>query len=230
VNIPELLQRLDPGAMVKLFEIDVSSITGTSGPTDHFYFHAGTDDTFQPIVWQGKTYSPWAIIADGFEMTAKGTLPRPSLTIGNYQGLLTALSKDLQDLVGASVIRRRTFARYLDGQPDADPNQYLPDDLYYIERKVRSDKNNFVFELASALDIQGVQLPGRAIATNFCSSVYRGPECSYAGTNYFDVNNNVVGTLAQDVCSKSLTGCKLRFGATAILPFGGFPAAKAYRF
>lgn len=228
--ISELIQRLDPGALIKLFEIDVSSITGTNGPSDHFYFHAGTNNVHAPIVWQGKTYTPWAIAAEGFEMTTKGSLPRPTLMISNYQGLLTALSKDLDDLVGATVIRRRTFARYLDGQPGADPNQYLPDDLYYVERKVSSDKTQFTFELTSALDIQGVQLPARPIAANFCVWIYRGPGCGYAGTNYFDVNNQPVGSLALDVCSKSITGCKLRFGATAVLPFGGFPAAKSYKF
>ena len=30
----------------------------------------------------------------------------------------------------------------------------------------------------------------------------------------------------KDVCSKKLTGCKLRYGATGLLPFGGFPGAK----
>jgi lambda family phage minor tail protein L len=53
--------------------------------------------------------------------------------------------------------------------------------------------------------------------------VYRSTECGYTGTNYFNENDSRVTTAAQDICGKKLSSCKVRFGATAELPFGSYP-------
>jgi lambda family phage minor tail protein L len=70
-----------------------------------------------------------------------------------------------------------------------------------------------------------VKIPRRQIVQNVCSWKYRGPECGYAGSNYFNINDEVVATLALDACGKRLGSCQLRFGEYGELPFGGFPAA-----
>jgi len=226
MNVPELLQQLDLGQMIEVFSISTLNIGGT----DVFNFHAGTNEVYQPIVWQGVTYQPFPIKSEGFEMTTRGALPRPRVTVANVTGAVTALMRVYEDLIGAQVARKRTFARYLDGQPTADPGQHLPDDIYYIERKVSENKHDVVFELASALDLEGVQLPGRDIVANVCPWEYRKAECGYTGNAYFDVFDNAVSTLSEDVCSKSVTGCKRRFGVRGVLPFGGFPAARTYKY
>ena len=51
-----------------------------------------------------------------------------------------------------------------------------------------------------------------------------GNGCDYAGTRYFDRNNQPVDDPSQDVCNGTLTACKLRHGENSELPFGGFPA------
>jgi len=85
------------------------------------------------------------------------------------------------------------------------------------------------FELSSPLDLVGVMLPRRVIIQNVCPWVYRGAECGYAGSTYFDTNDNPVGSLGQDVCGKRLASCKARFGTNGVLPFGGFPSCGQYR-
>jgi lambda family phage minor tail protein L len=124
------------------------------------------------------------------------------------------------------------MAKYLDAvnfdgavNPNADPTAEFADDIYFIEQKVNENKNFVEFELTSSFDVQGVRLPRRQIVQNICPWKYRGAECGYTGTNYFDINDNVVGSLAADVCGKRLTSCQLRFGDYAELPYGGFPAA-----
>lgn len=126
----------------------------------------------------------------------------------------------------------------------ADPNQYLPDDVYFIERKVREDRNAVEFELSSSMDMQGQQLPSRRITTSVCQWEYRrvnaagtGWEyaaygCPYTGSNMFDENGNQVYDRASDACSKMLnSGCKKRYPQlTDVLPFGAFPGSKAYKF
>lgn len=113
--------------------------------------------------------------------------------------------------------------------PTADPTAEFPQDIYYIDRKSVETNEIVEFELAPAMDITGVMLPRRQIVQNICPWRYRGSECGYTGTSYFDANDASVGTLALDVCGKRLTSCKLRFGQYAELPFGGFPVAGLFR-
>lgn len=225
MTIHSQVQKPDAGKIIEVFEIDTTGIGGS----ERLYFHAGSDENSLPIVWQGITYQPFPVEAKGFEVSARGTLPRPSLQVANVTSAVSALLRAYDDLIGARVVRRRTFSIYLDDQPGADPNQHFHDDVYFVERKVGEDHESVEFELASAMDLHGVQLPGRTIIAGSCPSDYRGVECSYAGTSYFNVLNLPETLLANDVCSKAVQGCKARFGARARLPFGGFPAARIYR-
>lgn len=220
------IQKLDPGAIVELFVLDTTTIPGC---TDIYYFHAGTNDVSTDIVWQGHTYQRFPITASEFEMTSKGTLPRPTLTVANVTGFISAAVLAHEDLIGAKVSRHRTFARYLDNQPDADPDAEFPVDDFRIERKTQENKVSVTFELSSELDFQGVQIPARPITTTYCQWMYRGAECSYTGDAYFDVNDNEITDPTKDVCGKRMNSCKCRFGASAILPYGGFPAARTYK-
>lgn len=244
VNIKEAIQELAPGSIVELFQMDLTPIAASAGVQ---YFHAGTNELDGPVVWQGITYNKFPIHAEGFDKSVKGTLPRPNLRISNVTGTISALVVQYDDLVGAKVTRKRTFVRYLDAvnflsgvNPTADPNQFMDDEAFFIERKVSENPTAVEFELSSALDLQGVPLPTRVVIVNYCGSNYRrwtgtafdytdAAECSYTGASYFNVNNQSVGTAAQDVCSKTVSGCKARFGSTAVLPFGGFPGARTYK-
>lgn len=57
--------------------------------------------------------------------------PSPSLKMGNVGGFITALCLEFDDMVGAKLTRRRTSAKYLDGMPDADPDEVSAGDLVY---------------------------------------------------------------------------------------------------
>lgn len=122
---------------------------------------------------------------------------------------------DYQAVTGA------TFSR----NPTADPTAEFARDIYYIDRKGAENKDTVEFELSAALDMAGVFLPRRQIVQNYCPWTYRGSECGYTGTTYFDTNDNSVATAGLDVCGKRLTSCRARFGQYAELPYGGFPAA-----
>ncbi len=226
MTIAEQIQKLSGDALIEVFSIDTTVIGGE----DVFDFHAGTNAIQAPILWQGTYYQPFPIIAEGFDISTRGTLPRPKLRVANVTGIISAVLTAFDDLVGAKVTRKRTFAMYLDGQPTADPTQFLPDDVFYIEKKVSENKAVVEFELASAMDLMGVQLPARQIIAGSCPSEYRGVECGYAGPAMFDVNDESTTDPFKDVCSKRVTGCKVRFPKPAPLPFGGFPAARTYKY
>lgn len=224
------LQTLNPKSIVELFELDATALGG-----DMLRFHNGQNGLGANVVWQGNTYTAFPIEARGFEFNGRGQLPRPMLRVANVTGILGVLVRSYQDLLGAKLTRRRTLVKFLDavnfsaGNPYADPTAALPDDVYFIDRKATENKVLIEFELAAAMDIQGVKLPRRHIVQNVCPWSYRGGECGYTGTNYFDANDQPVATLAQDVCGKRLASCKKRFGEFDELPFGGFPAAGLVR-
>jgi lambda family phage minor tail protein L len=190
----------------------------------------------QRVVWQGNAFEAFPIEVEGFELNGNGQVPRPRLRVANVTGTITALVLTYQDLVGAKITRKRTLAKYLDAvnfegsvNPTADPSAEFADDVYYVDRKSRETRDVVEFELAASFDLEGVSLPRRQIVQNVCPWRYRGSECGYTGTVYFDANDQLVGSSSLDVCGKRLSSCKARFGQNAELPFGGFPAAGLIR-
>tara|TARA_Y100000033_G_scaffold45_1_gene61 strand:+ start:3043 stop:3936 length:894 start_codon:yes stop_codon:yes gene_type:complete len=226
----EELAKLNPSAIIELFEVHLDSTL--HGSTDVYRFHAGANaDVDGNVVFNGNTYTRLPIKAEGFEATNTGTLPRPTLVISNLDGTMTTLlllvnaTTAGNDLGGAEVRRIRTLKKFLDGESTADPNAKFPDERWFIDRKANESRDSVTFELASKFDLAGQKLPKRQIVANVCQWVYRSSECSYTGSNYFDVNGNTVSTLAADVCGKRVESCKLRFGSNGELPFGSFPGA-----
>lgn len=227
LKISSELQKLAPNAIIELYELDASPFGGSV-----YYFHAGTNNLTQAVTWQGQEYQPYPVQITGFEISTGGQIPRPKMAVSNVSGIITALVLAYDDLLGAKVTRKRTMQKYLDAvnfsggvNPNADPTAEFPDDIYYVERKTSENKSAVEFELSASFDVQGVKLPRRQIIQNICPWKYRGAECGYAGTNYFDSNDQPVGSLGLDVCGKRISSCELRFVANAELPFGGFPAA-----
>jgi lambda family phage minor tail protein L len=221
------IQKLQPSAIIELFEVDLTAIGG-----DVYYFHGGTNQLGQQLVWQGNTYRPWPMSGSGFDYNGNGQLPRPKILLSNVNGLITALILDFNDLIGAKFTRRRTLLKFLDAvnfpggvNPTADPDAHFSDEIYFIDRKAREDKNAVEFELTAAFDVSGVQLPRRQVIQSLCTWKYRGAECGYAGTNYFKADDSETLLQSQDVCGKRVSSCKVRFGANNTLPYGGFPGA-----
>ena len=224
------LSVLAPSAIIELFELRLdNTLHGSSNITR---WHNGCNEGITgAIVWDGNIYSSFAIRAEGFEQTATGSLPRPSLTVANTDGLITALILDVNavtpynDLTGAEVRRIRTLKRYLDGEGTADPNAQWPVEIWYIDRKDSENRDLVKFELASKFDLAGQFVPKRQLIANVCQWEYRSSECSYTGNNYFDEDDKSTGSLASDRCGKKVSSCKLRFGQNGQLPFGSFPSA-----
>jgi len=166
-------------AIVELFELDLEPITGDA--TDKFYFTGDIFPDGTKILWQGERYEPFPIEITGFETTTKGTIPQPELTVANVLGTLAAAVNSLDDLVGAKITRRRTLGKFLDNGRSPDPSEEFPSDIYYIERKISETNLAITWQLASKIDLEGLQLPRRVITQNYCIWKYRGPECSYNG-------------------------------------------------
>lgn len=233
------LSNLEPSAMVNLFEIDVSALmrdkniniqndASSLGLDENtvsdgiLRFHNNIKVFNSYIVWQGKTYFPAPIKAEGFESSSKGALPQPKLSLssqsetGNDQlALLKYEIRKIGDIVGAKVTRKRTFAKYLDAVnfgraaaakigrssnmlPDGyepDPFAYLPSDVYFIERKESENKTMLSYQLSSVLDLEGTKLPKRVILADKCVWQYRGIGCWYQEPYEHEFKSTQGGTI-----------------------------------
>lgn len=237
------LAKLNPSSIIELFEVKTSA--RLHGACEVYRFHSGVNakSVSGHVVWGGNTYYAWPVEADGFEYSGQGSLPRPKVRIANVDGSITAVLLEVNqfshgsDLLGAEVKRIRTLARFLDavnfendvnpfGTPDSASS--LPDEIYYIDRKSVETRDVVEFELCSTFDLAGIRAPKRQTINNICQWIYRGTDCGYSGTSYFDENDNSVSLESQDICGKRLTSCKARFGATNQLPFGSFPGVGKY--
>ena len=225
-SIQEQIQSLEPSAIIELFSLQLTQ--AVNGVDSTFYYHAGTNELTADVVFNGITYSAYPIEVDGFQMTAKGTLPRPLMKIANANSAISSLLV-LYNPLQAKVTRIRTCKKFLDavnfadGNPSADQTAKFEDEIWYIDRVATESPQVVEFELTSKLDLTNLALPKRQVLEH-CPWIYRGTECGYTGTACFDLNDKPT-TAANDVCAKRYTSCTKRF-PTGKLPFGGFPGAR----
>jgi len=166
-------------SIVEMFELDLEPITEDAN--DKYYFTGDIFPDGTKIQWQGQVYEPFPISITGFETTTKGTVPQPELTVANVLGTLASVTNVFNDLVGAKITRRRTLGKYLDNGTSPDPLEEFPIDIYYIERKTSETSLSISWQLASKIDLEGLQIPRRIVTQNYCVWKYRGTECGYNG-------------------------------------------------
>ena len=168
------LQNINPSAIIELFTLTLDNTL--HGASTVYRFHAGsTLNDNGEIVWAGNTYQRFPIQAEGFAFQ-KGQLPRPTLTVSNALGTITAILLNVNttttgnDLTGATVTRIRTLARFIDavnfpsnvnpyGTPD--PTAEFPQEIYKIDRKSAENREFVQFELAAVFDLAGIRAPKR---------------------------------------------------------------------
>lgn len=234
------VQKLVPGNLVTLYELDTTALGGV---VERYHNHNDGN-----IVWQGETYIPWPITAAGFARTGEGQQPMPTLSVGNIgmdnegnriTGVVSALCLALDDLLGATLTRKRTLAKYLDavnfpgGNPGADPNEHLPDEKWIISQKQSETPDAVTFVLSSPMQFDGVQLPRRQIIANMCHWLlmdppeggYRGAYCGYTGSAMYTADGDPTNDPALDRCGGRVSDCKLRFGEFQPLSIGAFPSS-----
>lgn len=220
---------LSQSAPVELWELDLAPL---SGPL--FRFSNQVNELGQAVLWQGNAYQPMPIMATGFDRRSTGPFARPRVQCSNVLGTLGQLIRDYDNLRGARLVRRRTQARFLDagnftaGNPDADPLAEFPPEVWLVDQCVGRNRLTVSWELRNQLDFDGVMLPARTVQPNYCPWAYRSSDCGYSGPAVAKADDSATTVLAEDKCSKRLSGCKLRFPNQA-LPFGGFPGVGRLR-
>ena len=211
-----------PDTLVEFYEVRVKR-TDTINQIDTFRFHAGINqegiakeggEKVYGVKWQGNVYISVPLETESFEARGDGRLPRPIIRFANVEGFFSAAAREYGDFVGAKVIRKRTFAKYLDSENwpkvdgkymnplsptgEGDSNSHLPDDMFFVNRKLSENKNLLEYELVSLLELEGVYLPARLVLSNYCSWVYRSPECGYGHNQSSSVRQVQIGLPVAD--------------------------------
>jgi lambda family phage minor tail protein L len=215
--------------LIRLYQLDTSRL---GGPV--FHFTSATDfDT--GIYWGGQLYSPVPMQAVGFEMTTKGAPPQPSVTISNLYGAGNLLLDSYLGLIGADLIRILTLRRFLDDGATPDPNAYITRDKFVVAQKTAHNAKEIGFRLATRMDQEGAQLPRRMILRDVCTHAYRywdpalgafnysKATCPYSGSGFWTPDGDVPTDPMHDQCSRTITGCTLRFPGGQPLPARFFP-------
>ena len=194
----DLQAQSQSSGLITVFEIEVPNSDIGGAGQDKLYFHDGVttdlatdqgnikwytlldDNNFgstSTLHYGEQLYTSFPLESEGWEVRGTGSLPRPSVRFANINQYWSAHLSNYDDLVGAKVIRRRTLEKYLiGGTAAANPPVEFNRDVYYIERKTTETATMVEFELASAFDVQGIQLPRRAVIAARCPWKYKDPE------------------------------------------------------
>lgn len=221
------IQRLSQDAIVTMFELDASKFG------EGILRFSPTSVDGNPVIFNGFEYQPFPIQAEGFEWSGSGTLPRPTLTMAAKDLFFLALVINSDDLVGCPITRIRTYRKYLDDGSTPNPQATFPPDHYVIERKASQSRTTLQFELSAKMDQQGRMIPARQILRDTCTHRFRfwasnrwnytGVTCPYTGPAMYEPSGAPTNDPAKAKCGKRLSDCRVHFGASATLPFYGFP-------
>ena len=231
-KISEEIQKLEPSAIIELFELKLT--LAVNGVDQTYYYHAGTNELKSNIVFNGITYVAAPVEIKGFNKTTKGTLPRPTFSVANADNAITNLML-LYNPLNAELKRIQTHKKFLDAvnfssgtNATADPTAIAQtDDIWYIDRVAAETPELVTFELTGKINMQNLRLPKRQVVEH-CPWEYKGTECGYKGSKCFDVNDiELTGDDKQtlDKCGHKYSSCLVRFKGEDI-PFGGFLGAR----
>lgn len=236
------LQSLYPGEIVTLVEVD-----GTRFGAQVYRFHneniqytpeelmkARETGVLPPkdIIFQGEVYGARPFGITGINFTSNGKADKPQLTLSNLDSRVSALIRAYNGMMQAKVTIWITAREFMTESGAIKDGAYRKL-VYFIERPNYCNKTVARFDLTSPYDMDGVMIPAR-ITQSVCFWAQRGwyksgKGCSYRGTAMFDKDNNPVSDPSLDACAGTVTACKLRFGPTNDLDFGGCAVASLLR-
>jgi lambda family phage minor tail protein L len=229
------MSQLVTEGLITLFQLDTTRL----GPGGQIFYFTSATDSETEIFWGGQPYAPIPMEASGFDMTTRGAIPQPNVTISNLFGAGNLLLDTYNGLIGATLIRILTLRRFLDDGASPDPGAYITRDSFVVAQKTSHTPMIIVFKLASRIDQEGTQLPRRQILRDVCTHTYRfwnpaigdfdysKASCPYTGSAYYDVNGTPTSP-QNDVCARHLQACRLRFG-DGPLPARFFPGVGKVR-
>lgn len=230
MSLNSQLQKLLVEGVLYFFELEIND------NVEPIRFHCnGTTDTIvdgkvlnnPEMTFQGNVYTFVGVDQEGIQLSSGSRTNDIKLTISNIvngiRGYVTVLCERHRDLVDAKVTIYMTTLEQMNNTVNGYTRQ-----VWYIEQKTNETAELVEFSLNSPVDFGGQTLPTRIVfarCTWAMRGEYRGEECGYTGTKYFNEKGIPVANITEDVCGGCVSDCRLRFGRYSTLPFGGQPTA-----
>ena len=129
-------QEIDSG-IIYLYDLEIA---------DNTYLYFINHDT--SVDFDGNTYIPFPIMAEGFEHTSTGAYNRPTLKMANVDTTLYDYLEPyggIEKLTGKRLVRRTTLVKYL----GISSNIEYPRVSYIIDRISEKNSVSFTMELAA---------------------------------------------------------------------------------
>lgn len=141
--------------LVELYTADATALGGSLYRFAPYYHPDGY------LSFGGTHYTCFPVASAGWEFTASGTAPRPTLQVSNVtQSFLYGII-NIDDLVGMEIQRFFTKVKYLDDGSSPDSSKRTPSEIYYVEQKTQHDARTVTWQLSSPIDRANLVLPRR---------------------------------------------------------------------
>lgn len=246
-DLNKRLQMLDVGEVLQFFKLEIPNVNtpllfhcngateviqydGTDFPsmTDGRSMEWGTPEPPRYVQvtsmhWLGEEYTFAGIRTQGMRLSGDGSVNSPELEVSNciegVQGAVSALCRLYSNLSNAKLtIYFTTLEAYQLGLAQYN-TQY-----WWVSQKTLDTAQSVTFALDMPANHNRKQIPTRII-DDICAwakrGEYRGEDCGYTGTKFFDDKGNPVDSIALDSCGGLCEDCVMRFGEGEALPFGG---------
>jgi len=145
------------GHYIEFFEIILTDLGGA-----HHHFAPSVDydevtGATSAFLFAGMSYEPIPIKLTGVVSTTSGAPSTPTLTISNIHKRLMSDIQLYDGLVGAKVVRHRTFSEYVGASQEMQIQNFL------ISQMLKIDREQVVFKLNIPIDFEGTKLPFRVV-------------------------------------------------------------------
>ncbi len=177
-------------AMIELFEL-------TLDDGQVLYFHDGLEADISTVQFRDnaapfalRTYEAIPVLMEGLDLSSDGAPARPSFMVANILSMFSSVVGDFtnNDLIGASLFRRRTLKKHLHGESAAGSAGTAPTEFpiikYVIDRIASETNTTVVFEVAVPYDLENIKLPRRVVVGKYCSWQYQGAASNRGGCSF----------------------------------------------
>lgn len=227
-NFNKRIQMLEVGSVLRFYKLEIPNVTQPllfhcNGVSEEYEPSSDTMISVPTMDWLGETYTFVGVKLDGMKLSGDGGANSPTIEVSNVidgvVGALSALCRLYRNLQNAKLTVYATTLEAYQLELQQYKLQY-----WWVTQKTLDTARSITFALDMPANHNKQQLPTRII-DDICAwakrGQYRGEDCGYTGTNYFDAEGNPVDSITLDDCGGLCEDCQKRFGDGVALPFGG---------
>ena len=96
--------------------IELYEIYDVEDEVNEIRFHGGINELRSVVNFGGKEYHYVPYESTGFGARGDGSVARPTMRIINIDGFVSNYARDRNDLIGETIVRNKTFVRFLDAE------------------------------------------------------------------------------------------------------------------